>query len=133
MTIAGIKTTRKEIEGLKELLPPKPLSDQMTPEAKAFFDSLSEEQILEIGGIFTDCDIYSISFEEMLVLIAEAEDMFGGQLSETITPNESTCLDCGRQPVARGKYLCLVHDWLKDQLVEHRRKLLADIRKPCQC
>lgn len=101
-------------------------SEEMTPEEKTFLESLSEEQILEFGQILTDCDIYEMSLDDMLALIAEADDKFGGQLTETITPNESTCLRCGRQPVASRKYLCLAHNWLRDQLVEHRRKRHAD-------
>jgi hypothetical protein len=98
-------------------------SEEMTPEEKAFLESLSEEQIREFGQILTDCDIYEISLEEMCVLMQEVEDATAGQLSNTIVPNEGTCLKCGRQPVARGKYLCPMHDMLKDMLIEHRRKI----------
>ncbi|MEI7638311.1 MAG: hypothetical protein WCJ37_13465, partial [Syntrophus sp. (in: bacteria)] len=97
MTLAGLKTTMKEIAELKGMLPKQPTAQDDAQ--AAFMARFTSREIIRISEILTraDRDI-NPTVEEVAFLTAMVDRPT--MPLPPITPGEPVCDHCGRQPAS---------------------------------
>jgi hypothetical protein len=98
MTLAGLKSTQKEIADIRELLPRQPTAED---EATArFMAKFTTREIIKIGDILVRLDRGEEPTEEEATFLHEMEDRPAPPLAPII-PGQPVCAHCNKQPASK--------------------------------